>query len=140
MLEKKEIKKNCDYLRKNYIDKPNEDEIIGYHGQSHLYNDFLNGTYKAYAFKLFLDDMICTNTNTFIPKRINFLYKTNTQIMNGYKDYKLNDMIKDIVEIYSFDKINWNQYLIEVYKLKECKKTKGKLVFKKLKNLNIYFN
>tara|TARA_R110002050_G_scaffold232855_1_gene368513 strand:+ start:1539 stop:1961 length:423 start_codon:yes stop_codon:yes gene_type:complete len=140
MLEKKEIKKNCDYLRKNYINKPDEDKIIGYHGQSHLYNDFLNGTYKAYAFKLILDDVTCPSTNTFIPIHSNFLYKTNTQIMHGYKNYKYNDMIKDIIDIHSFDNFNWNQYLIESYQLKECTKIKGKLVFKKLENLNIYFN
>ncbi len=137
---KKEIINNCNQLRKKYTDKPDENKIIGYNAQKHLYNDFLNGKYKAYAFKLILDDVICPSTNTFIPIHSNFLYKENTQIMHGYKDYKYKDMIKDIIEVYSFDNFHWNQYLIESYQLKECAKIKGKLVFKKLENLNIYFN
>ena len=60
--------------------------------------------------------------------------------MHGYKDYKYKDMIKDIIEVYSKENIYRNQYLIESYQLKECTKIKGKLVFKKLENLNIYFN
>jgi|TARA_R100000084_G_scaffold86315_1_gene40974 hypothetical protein len=137
---KKEIINNCNQLRKKYTDKPDENRIIGYNAQKRLYNDFLNGKYKAYAFKLILDDVICPSTNTFIPIHSNFLYKTNTQIMHGYKDYKYKDMIKDIIEVYSKENIYRNQYLIESYQLKECTKIKGKLVFKKLENLNIYFN
>lgn len=140
MLGKKEIEKNCDYLRKNYINKPNENRIIGYHAQKHLYKDFLNKTYKAYAFKMFKDTIICNTTRKVIYNHIDFLYKTNTSIMHGYKDYKLKNMIKDIIDVYSNNGLNQDKYLIEVYKLKESKKTKGKLIFKKLKNLNLYFN
>ena len=102
---KKEIINNCNQLRKKYTDKPDENRIIGYNAQKRLYNDFLNGKYKAYAFKLILDDVICPSTNTFIPIHSNFLYKTNTQIMHGYKDYKYKDMIKDIIEVYSKENI-----------------------------------
>jgi len=138
MLTKKEIKKRCDHLRKKYTNKPNENKIIGYNAQKHLYNDFLKGTYKAYAFKMFQDSIICPSTQKLIHKHINFLYRTNTSIMYGYKDYNLNDMIKDITNVYSDDRLYQDKYLIEVYELKKNKK--DKLIFKKLENLNLYFN
>ena len=138
MLTKKEIKKRCNHLRKKYTNKPNKDKIIGYNAKKHLYNDFLKGTYNAYAFKMFQDSIICPNTQKLIHKHINFLYRTNTPTMYGCKDYTLKDMIKDIINVYSDNILYQDKYLIEVYELKKNKK--GKLIFKKLKNLNLYFN
>lgn len=138
MLTKKEIKKRCDYLREKYTNKPDENRIIGYNAQKHLYNAFLKGIYKAYAFKMFQDSIICPSTQKLIHKNINFLYRTNTPTRYGFKTYTLNDIIKDIINVYNDDGLYQDKYLIEVYELKKNKK--DKLIFKKLENLNLYFN
>jgi len=122
MLTKKEIKKRCKFLRGQYKSRP-------------LKEDYLNNKIQAYAFKMFQDSVICSSTQKIIPMHTEFIYRNNSIS----KNYTLKNMLKDIINVYSDNKISSkHRYLIEVYQLKKTKK--GKLNFKKIKNLNIHLS
>jgi len=131
MLEKKEIKKRCKFLRVQYKSKPCESFAIGYY-HKHLKDDYLNNKIQAYAFKMFQDSVTCPSTKKLIPMHTEFIYRNNSIS----KNYILKDILKDIIKVYSDNNFYKNRYLIELYQLKEVKK--GILNFKKIKNLNIY--
>ena len=134
MLTKKEIKKRCKFLRGQYKSRPCESFAIGYYNR-HLKEDYLNNNIQAYAFKMFQDSVICSSTQKIIPMHTEFIYRNNSIS----KNYTLKNMLKDIINVYSDNKISSkHRYLIEVYQLKKTKK--GKLNFKKIKNLNIHLS
>ena len=134
MLTKKEIKKRCKFLRGQYKSRPCESFAIGYYHR-HLKEDYLNNKIQAYAFKMFQDSVICPSTQKIIPMHTEFIYRNNSIS----KNYNLKDMLKDIINVYSDNKISSkHRYLIEVYQLKKTKK--GNLNFKKIKNLNIHLS
>ena len=84
---------------------------------------------------MFQDSVICPSTQKIIPMHTEFIYRNNSIS----KNYNLKDMLKDIINVYSDNKISSkHRYLIEVYQLKKTKK--GNLNFKKIKNLNIHLS